>query len=123
MSEIRSEKHWGVSGEDNPMHGRTGADNPNWRGGCSPERQAVYSSEDWSKAVQAVWKRDKATCQRCGIKDVKMHVHHKVSFSVKALRMTVDNLVLTCAVCHRWIHSKKNTEQKFIEKVGDEGCS
>ncbi len=47
------------------MKGRKGSDTPNWKGGITPERQAVYYSLEWSNAVKAVWKRDDATCQKC----------------------------------------------------------
>lgn len=124
MSEVRSIKYWGSSGEDNPMHGRFGEDNPRWKGGCTPDRQALYSSREWIKASSFVWKRDGGTCQRCGIKKRKgysFHIHHIVPFSESEdLRSETSNLILLCADCHFWIHSKENTEKEFI-KGGDKG--
>ena len=97
-----------------------GAVHPNWKGGVTPERQSVYSSLRWSDAVKAVWKRDNATCQVCGVhqnysRDIKFHIHHIESFAVIEKRCEVDNLVLVCPKCHRFLHSKKNTEKKFIK--------
>jgi len=117
MSEIRSKKYWRLSGPANGMYGRTGEDNPNWKGGVTPERQALYSSQDWAEAVKAVWARDEATCQRCG--EVGEHIHHIVSFAVPELRTDADNLILLCRKCHNWVHSRKNTEYDFL-KGGDE---
>lgn len=120
VSEARELKHWGLKGEQNGMYGRTGEDNPRWRGGCTPERQAFYASREWAAACSAVWARDNATCQRCGIhhsKAVQFHIHHIVSFSVVELRAEVSNLILLCETCHDWVHSKKNTQQDFIKEV------
>ncbi len=117
VSEARAIKYWGVTGEDNPMYGRSAETNPNWRGGVSPERQTLYSSQEWSDAVKVVWKRDKATCQRCGVKSKdtdEMHIHHIVSFAVTHLRVEPSNLMLVCKTCHNWIHSKKNVNHEFL---------
>ncbi len=116
-SQARAVKHWGLEGEANPMHGKRGSASHNWKGGCTPERQSFYTSEGWAKACSAVWKRDNATCQRCSVrrKDTdNLHVHHIVSFAVKELRAETTNLVLLCTSCHRWVHSKRNTERLFI---------
>lgn len=117
-SEARDTKHWGESGEANPMFGKRGSEVPGWKGGCTPERQAFYSSVEWANAVKVVWKRDNATCQRCGCmkrdSDESFHIHHIVSFAVKELRAEPSNLVLLCAKCHRFIHSKGNVNKDFL---------
>ena len=105
------------------MKGRKGKNTPNWKGGITPDRQAVYSSEPWVEAVKGVWARDNAICQRCGKhhNETKyrgtFHIHHVVSFEVKELRTSVDNLILLCAKCHRWVHGKKNTNKEFIGEI------
>ena len=48
MGSIRSEKYWSLSGKKNGMYGKTGKENPNWLGGVTPDRQAFYSSIEWS---------------------------------------------------------------------------
>lgn len=99
-----------------------GVTHPSWKGGITPERQSFYASEEWVDSVKKVWKRDKAICQRCGKShnDEKnrgnFHIHHLTSFSVVSLRANVDNLILVCKECHRWIHSKKNTKKEFINE-------
>jgi len=95
---------------------------PNWKGGCTPDRQAFYATSEWVDAVKAVWARDNATCQRCGkhhnteLMRGKFHIHHIVSFMVSELRSDPDNLVLLCKPCHLWVHSKKNTNKEFIKE-------
>ena len=120
MSNIRSKKHWGLAGEQNGMYGRTGENSSNWKGGITPERQEFYISDEWKKACSKVYKRDNAQCQRCGNKD-NLHVHHIVTFANKELRADIDNLVLLCAKCHRFVHSKKNNNREYTrEEV--QGC-
>lgn len=120
MSEVRQIKHWALKGGQNEMYGKRGAVNPNWKGGCTPERQAFYSSEEWSQAAYFVWKRDLAKCVRCGIgyRERKLHIHHIVSFCVRELRAEPTNLVLLCTKCHRFVHSKKNVNSEYIKKGG-----
>jgi len=122
MKEVRSKKRWGLSGSDNPMWNRRGELNPNWLGGVTPERQAFYTSDEWRTACSKVWKRDGATCQRCGMKrddslDMPFHIHHIVSFANKDLRADTDNLVLLCEACHRFIHSKGNVNRDYLPKI------
>jgi hypothetical protein len=111
----------GLRGPKNPMFGKRGADVPSWKGGCTPERQAFYSSEEWAKVSQQVWKRDNATCQRCftrkQLKSQRFCIHHLVSFAVKELRAELSNLVLLCEPCHNWIHSNANVNREFIREV------
>lgn len=106
---LKDGKHW--------LH-HEGAVSPNWKGGITPERQKVYSSQEWKDAVKEVWKRDKFCCVRCGVdlrcKKKQCAIHHIESFKNKEKRTDVTNLVLLCKTCHLWVHSKKNTDKEFI---------
>jgi hypothetical protein len=93
-------------------------EHPNWRGGISAERQALYASSEWKKAAQAVYARDKKTCQRCGKRRHEgdaFDIHHIVPFEVARLRTELSNLVLLCEPCHYWVHSKENTERLWVK--------
>jgi hypothetical protein len=120
MRAVRAAKHWGLAGAANGMYGKRGAEVPNWKGGCTPERQAFYTSLAWAAACVEVWHRDNAQCQRCGIdsSEHKLHIHHIVSFAVKELRAESSNLVLLCVRCHRFVHSKQNTTAEFVREGG-----
>lgn len=102
------------------LKGKRGADTPNWKGGATPERQAFYSSEEWKIAVKAIWKRDDATCQRCGKHHNTVNnrgtfdIHHIVSFAIRELRCELSNLVLLCEDCHRWVHNRANTQKEYL---------
>lgn len=91
-----------------------------WKGGITAERQAFYATHEWRDAVKAVWRRDNATCRRCGRlhngdrSGGAFHIHHIVSFKVKSLRSDPDNLVLLCAKCHRFVHGKRNDNHLFL---------
>jgi hypothetical protein len=115
VSEARKLKHWGLEGKDNPMHGRIGSGNPNWKGGGTAERQAFYASSDWKKTKRAVWKRDGGRCVRCHSSTRPLHYHHVASFSYKHLRADPINVALVCRKCHHWIHSLENENKELIE--------
>ena len=92
-----------------------------WKGGVTPERQEIYASKEWKKAVQTVWRRDNATCRLCnkrfkaGMKTFE--IHHVYPFAEYSnMRTNPDALALLCPECHKFVHSKKNTENKFMLK-------
>ena len=118
VAAARSIKHWGQAGESNPMYGKRGPANPRWDGGATPERQGFYASAEWRAVVKIVWKREAGRCRRCNAKATDhgaFHIHHIVPFRVKELRAEPTNLLLLCAACHRWVHSKANVNSEFIE--------
>lgn len=107
---LRNGQHWMKTAKKDEL--------PNWKGGITPERQAMYASKEWGKAFRAVWKRDKATCQRCKKKHEKgcpFDVHHIVGFACRELRTEVSNLVLLCEKCHYWVHGPKNRKGRFLK--------
>ena len=109
---LKNGEHW-LKNISNENH-------PNWKGGLSADRQSIYASQEWCDAVKKVWARDKAVCQRCGknhndeLNRGNFHIHHIVSFMVRELRTDVNNLVLLCKDCHKFVHSKKNINKEFI---------
>jgi len=110
---------------DHVLKGKRGKDHPSWRGGSTPVRQAFYASDEWKSACVVVWHKADAKCELCGLdhrsidrSKIKFHVHHIQSFTtVPHLRANPDNLKLLCAPCHKWVHSKQNKENIFIERI------
>ena len=103
------------------LKGRIGADHPRFKGGLTPERQAFYATDAWKFACKTVWKRADAKCERCGLDHrtidrsrYSFHVHHIVTFQVRALRADPGNLSLLCEDCHRFVHSRRNVTREFI---------
>ena len=111
MSEIRKQKHWGLSGKQNGMYGKTGKQNPNWNGGHSPERQSVYARSAWKELAKTIFKRDNYVCKKCDAKHktkVRLVVHHKRQWSkYPKFRFIPSNLITLCENCHKEIHKKK----------------
>lgn len=105
---LKNGKHW--------LSNANPEDNPNWKGGITPERQAFYHSDEWKEADKQVRQRDKV-CQNCQEKrgSRKLHIHHVAGFyDYPELRCKLSNLVLLCHKCHMWVHSSKNINDKFI---------
>ncbi len=119
ISETRAIKHWGQSGDSNPMYGKTGDKNKRWKGGITPDRQAFYSQLPWKKIEKETRERFDNTCHRCKISGGRMEIHHVVSFRHKELRLEPKNLILLCNKCHRYVHSKKNIGLEYILSVAE----
>jgi hypothetical protein len=116
VAETRSIKHWGAEGAKNPMHGKTGILNPNWKGGLTPARQAVYSRSEWKALAMEVRKRDKA-CRLCG-SGVQTEIHHIDPFSQSPLLvLDIGNVILLCAKCHRKLLGKEKRWKRKLFKL------
>jgi hypothetical protein len=105
--------------------GKKGPLSPVWKGGCTPERQAFYNTDEWKSISISIRKRDNFQCQRCGLSmtegrksnpRVKFAIHHIVSFTVKELRAEPTNLILLCRPCHLFVHSRENINKEFIKE-------
>ena len=118
VSEARALKYWGLVGEANGMHGRTGASNPRYVDGSAPERQRLYVQGTGRAFLRAVLARDNYCCVRCyagSTGSKSLHVHHLTPWAGnKSLRFCMDNVVTLCRECHNWVHSKKNVDVEFI---------
>lgn len=116
VSEARKQKHWGATGASNPMYGRRGVLNPNWKGGRTPWRQEIYAQSSWKKFARAVRKRDKS-CRLCGC-DEKTEIHHIDPFSeAPLLVMDMGNAILLCQPCHRKMRGKEQRWKKRLLKL------
>lgn len=118
IASARSVKHWGSQGEANPMYGKTGAANPRYIDGSSPERQRMYVQGHGRAFIRGVLVRDAYRCRRCGAPKTKprsLHVHHVKPWAGNpALRFDLSNAVTLCRGCHSWVHSRKNTDREFL---------
>lgn len=118
VAQARAIKHWGVAGEANPMHGKTGEANPRYVDGSSPERQRMYARGQCREFLRLVLARDAYRCRRCGAGKTKpksLHVHHiKAWAGNEALRFDADNAITLCRACHGWVHSRANINREFL---------
>lgn len=107
-----------LRGEGNGMFGRTGEQNPNYKGGSSPERQRLYSSGVFKSVIRRVYARDSYRCRRCGSfgnGPRGIHAHHVKSWAEHpGSRFDVDNLITLCRPCHAWVHSRSNDLREYL---------
>lgn len=87
-----------------------GSKNPSWRGGTTSEYSRYLGNDVWNKIRRRIVKRDKNTCQICGIKNVRLDVHHIIPFAVSK-DDSDENLITLCQSCHmkeEWIARRKH---------------
>jgi 5-methylcytosine-specific restriction endonuclease McrA len=100
-----------LRGERNGMSGRTGASNPNWRGGSSPERQRLYSGAAWRQLRRQVRDRDGLHCRNCPA-TTSLHMHHIKPWATHPeLRFELTNVILLCRDCHHNAHRREASHQ------------
>jgi 5-methylcytosine-specific restriction protein A len=117
ISEVRKVKHWGADGCKNPMFGKLGKQNPHYKHGLTPERQSLYSKNEWKQVCKIVRERDKNVCKKCGIhiSGRNKHIHHIKPFkSDISERTNPENLITVCSKCHGFIHSKNNINHELL---------
>lgn len=76
--------------------------NPNWKGGITPEVMCARSSNEYEKWRNEVYKKDWYTCQCCGkSKHIEKQAHHLINFAHNEnLRYDVENGITLCKDCH-----------------------
>ena len=87
---IKGERHW------------------NWKGGITPKNQIDRGSARATSWRNAVFKRDRYTCQICGTIGGKLNAHHiKPWAKFPEERYNIENGITLCRKCHKAVHSKK----------------
>jgi len=95
----------------------TGPKNRNWKGGITSEAQKVRSSTAYKDWRNAVFQRDKFTCQLCFEMGGKLEAHHIRPFATHPdLRLDINNGVTYCSSCHRQKGEKPKRTTRFSEE-------
>ena len=99
---------------------RTGENNPNWKGGITPENKKIRAGIEFRLWREAIFARDNWTCQKCLIKGGRLHPHHIKNFAqYPELRFAIDNGITFCKDCHKKFHQiygkKNNTKEQILE--------
>lgn len=98
----------------------TGVNNPRWKGGITPERNKIRSSEEYKSWVQSVYARDNYTCAKTKQRGGKLVAHHILNFSLYPdLRFNIDNGITLSKESHELFHKiygkHRNTKEQMIE--------
>lgn len=103
--------------------------NPNWKGGITPENVKVRSSLKYAKWRIDVFERDNYTCRKCGdMIGGNLNAHHQYNFNNhKDLRLVVSNGITLCEKCHAEFHhlfgTKNNSPMQIMTFLLDiENC-
>jgi hypothetical protein len=113
----KGKKTWNAG---KPWLERRGSGNPNWKGGTEPEKKRIRKSIEYRLWREAVFTRDNWTCQKYGVRGVRLHPHHIQNFSqYPELRFAIDNGVTLSDKAHKEFHSKygqkNNTKEQLME--------
>lgn len=80
----------------------TGSNNPNWKGGITPENLRIRASEKYKQWRKSVFERDNYTCQFCSQYGGILNADHIKPFALfLGLRFDLDNGRTLCIECHR----------------------
>lgn len=109
----------GLCGKDNPMYGRSGDKNPNYK---KPEnrislvRNQIRKTDEYKEWRLMVFGRDNFTCRKCGIRGTYLEPHHIKKFSelieknnihskedaIKCdVLWDIENGITYCKECHK----------------------
>lgn len=101
-------------GKSHPMYGKRGELSPTWKGGKT-RLTNTFEYKEWRTSV---FERDNYICQICGQWGGTLHAHHIYPFiKFPSLRFESWNGITLCKKCHWWVHSKKNLNQNYLEKM------
>ncbi len=124
MSEARKGKY---VGENNPFYGKThsdeskikisenhadisGENNPNWKGGISPERQKDAATSEYKLWRNQVFERDEFTCRTCDDnKGGNLQAHHILPWGKfnGLIKYNTSNGITLCKTCHMFFKGKE----------------
>ena len=110
-----SEKHKKILSE---IH--KGEKNSQWKGGITPISDKIRRSIEYKLFRDSVLARDGYICQKTGIKEMDLEVHHILNFAqCPELRFAIDNGITLSKEMHKEFHrrygKKKNTKEQLEE--------
>jgi hypothetical protein len=97
----------------------SGENNPNWKGGITPENLKSRASLEYKLWRKCCFERDNFTCQCCNDNNGgNLNAHHINNFSeFPELRVAIDNGITLCEKCHIKFHSIYGTKNNTIKQL------
>lgn len=97
-----------------------GENNPNWKDNATERNWSLRLTQPYLRWRWAVLKRDRKSCQICGMHKGSLVVHHLDSFMDHPDKRTeMSNGITLCWSCHQAFHSQYgnggNTSEQFEE--------
>lgn len=99
----------------------------NWKGGITPENEAVRKSAEYKSWRSKVFERDEHTCQVCYKKGGTLHADHILPFATHPdKRFDIENGRTLCLECHQNTDSyggkmhRKNNRSYTIKRNGEQ---
>lgn len=99
----------------------SGNKSPNWRGGITPLRVIIRTSQEYIEWRLQIFGRDNFTCRNCGIRGIYLEAHHIIPFT-KIIRdynikniddalkcellWNLNNGITYCTKCHSKLKKK-----------------
>ena len=72
--------------------------------------------DDWDAIRLVVYRRDKFTCQDCGIIGKSLDIHHKIPYLFSGDN-SIENLIALCRKCHMKAEHKIKEQYRNIETI------
>lgn len=132
-----SSKCWTTSSESKKIVSKTqivrhkknptiGKNNPNYRGGSTPEYKMRLLRKSWQLLRERMFKLYGYVCQNCGKANTisKLCIHHKRPWRNGGLD-EISNLQIICNICHPKVERESIYQEAIIKKctscMGDQG--
>ena len=78
------------------------------RFGLIHKRKNPYKYGKWIRLKEKIKARANFCCERCGMGDVMLSVHHKTQIpNAKVWEYPDEDLICVCSRCHGYYHSNK----------------
>jgi hypothetical protein len=95
----------------------TGSKNHSWRGGLNKGRTSLYKNSKYREWRNAIFERDKYTCQKCFLTGCRLEAHHIIPWAEdKDKWFNVSNGITLCKKCHSIItkeYMSKNWRNQY----------
>ena len=100
-----------------------GENNPNWKGGITPENDKIHKSNEYREWRRQVFFRDRFTCRVCLSKGYVQANHICPFRSHKELRHDINNGITLCIECHKFIFKREELFIKFFQGILENGLN